>query len=94
MTVLYWNVHLSIVLKYKFEVLVLYWSISILCYVILLLHYSSEGNIVLFTTLHLSDSLSYFTAFTSKIYDQVIKYILLKIKPVAGLVWPQTSMSC
>ncbi len=48
-------------LKYKFEVLVLYLSIFFSCHFLLLLHYISEGNIVLFTSPQLSDSFSYFT---------------------------------
>ena len=42
-------IHSSTVLKYKFEGLVLYLSIFFLCHFLLLLHYISEGNIVLFT---------------------------------------------
>lgn len=48
--------------EYIYEIttlnIILYWSIYISCYFILL-HYSSEGNIVLFTTLHLFDSRNY-----------------------------------
>lgn len=40
--------------KYKFKVLVLYFSISILCHLIFLLHFISEGNVVLFSPLHLT----------------------------------------
>ena len=47
--------YLSTVLGY------LYLSIIILSYLILLLYYISEGNIVLFTPLHLFDSFSYFS---------------------------------
>ncbi len=47
-------IYSSTVHKYKFEVLVLYLSISILCYI-------SEVNIVLLTALHLSNSFSYFS---------------------------------
>ncbi len=57
----YNEVHL-LKLKYKFEVLVLYLSISILCHFLFLLQYTLEANIVLFTALHLFDKLvtSYF----------------------------------
>ncbi len=37
-----------------------YLSISIFCYFILLLHYISEANIVLFTPLQLFDNFSYY----------------------------------
>lgn len=50
---------LSIVLKFKFEVL--YLSISVLCYFILLLHNISERNSVLFTALRSFKSSIYFT---------------------------------
>ncbi len=53
-------IYLSTVLKYSFEVLVLYLSVSIFCYFILLLNQTSEANIVLFTPLHLFDNFSYF----------------------------------
>lgn len=46
----------STVLKYCFEALVLYLSLSILSYFIFLLHYISEGSIVLLTSLHLFKS--------------------------------------
>ncbi len=45
-------IYLSAVLKYNFEVLVLYLSISILCYFILHL----EANVELLTSLHLFDN--------------------------------------
>ncbi len=45
-----WKVHL---LKYNFELLVLHLSIFSSCH--FLLHYISEGNIALFTPLHLSE---------------------------------------
>ena len=54
-------IYSSTVLKYNFEVLVLYLSISMWCYFILPLHYISEENIVLSTPLHLFDSFSYFS---------------------------------
>ena len=54
-------IYSSTVLKYNFELLVLYLSISVWCYFILPLHYISEGNIVLSTPLHLFDSFSYFS---------------------------------
>lgn len=47
------------VVKYKFEVLVFYLKIFILCKFILLLHYFSEANIARFNSLHLSDSFSH-----------------------------------
>ncbi len=59
----WWNVtkyiYSGAVFKYKTEVLVLNLNIYILCNFILLFHYISEANIVLFTSLHLSDSFSY-----------------------------------
>ncbi len=53
-------IHSCTVLKYNFEVLVLYLSISLFCYFILLLKYMSEVNSVLFTPIHLFDSFCYF----------------------------------
>lgn len=45
----WWNVTKYIssitVLKYKFEVLVRYLSLFFLCYILLLVHYTSKGNI-------------------------------------------------
>ncbi len=59
----WWNVieyiYLSTVLKYNFEVLACFLSISISCDFILPLHYISEGNIVLCMVLHLSHNWSY-----------------------------------
>ncbi len=52
-------IYSSTALKYNFEVFVLYLSISLFCYFILLLNYISEANIVLFTPLHLFDNFSY-----------------------------------
>ncbi len=49
-------IYSSAVLNYSFEVLVLYLSISLFCYFILLLHYISEENIVHFTPLHSLDN--------------------------------------
>ena len=46
-------IYSSTVLKYNSHILVLYLSISIFCYFILLFHYSLEGNIILFTPLDL-----------------------------------------
>lgn len=46
----------STALKYKLKVLAFYLSIDNLRTFILLLHYISEANIVLFIPLHLSDS--------------------------------------
>ncbi len=70
-------IYLSTVLKYKFEELVLYLSTSIFCY-FKLLHHISEGNIVLFTPLQLSDNLSYFldSDYYTK-YNQQIHYNVL-----------------
>lgn len=45
--------------KYKYEILVLYLSLLISCYFLLLHHYISVASILLFTHLHLSDSFSY-----------------------------------
>ncbi len=64
----WWNVtrhiHSSIVLKYKFEVLILYFSISILLYLILpLRHFMSQANIALFTPLQLLFRLQFFIPF-------------------------------
>ena len=55
-------IYLNTVLEYNLEVLVLYFSISILCYFILLFYYyNSEVNFVLFTALHCFNNISYFT---------------------------------
>ncbi len=44
------------VLKYNFEVLVLYLRVFIFCYFILVLLYITVGNVVLFTPLHVFNS--------------------------------------
>ncbi len=53
----------STVLRYNFEVLVLYLCISLFCYfthTFILLCCISEADIVLYTPLHLFDNFSYF----------------------------------
>lgn len=47
------------VLKYSFEVVALYLSVSISCYFILPLQEIYKVNVVLFTPLHLFDYFSY-----------------------------------
>lgn len=47
------------VLENKYQIEVIYLSLSILGYFIPLLHYSSEANFALLTQLHLSESCSY-----------------------------------
>lgn len=59
---------LSTVLMHSFEVLVLFLSISVLWYSMLLLNHISEGNIVLPTPLHLFDSFSYYLLSRSTFY--------------------------
>ncbi len=65
-------IYSRIVLKYNFEVLVLHLIISIFCYFILLLHFISEGNIVLFTPLLLFDSYSYELLFRVVFYIKLM----------------------
>ena len=65
----------STVLQYKFEVL--YMSISIVCNFVLLLHYITEANIELFTSLLLSDSFSYFSDYDFSYPSCSVKTIFL-----------------
>ena len=51
-------IYLNTVFKYKFEVPLLYSSISIFCYFILPLNYILEANFVVFTPQHLFDNFS------------------------------------
>ncbi len=68
-----WKYIYSAVLEYKFEVLVFHLSMLISRYFILLLQYISEGNIVLFTSLHLSDNFGYFYTVRSIIQSIINK---------------------
>ncbi len=56
-------------------IFLIYFSIPILCDMILIICYISDGNITLFTSLHLSDSFAD-KDFTNKTYD-LVKHVEL-----------------
>ncbi len=52
------NIHIYSGGKYIYSSTVLKYNFEVLIYFILVLHYNSDGDIVLFTTLHLFDTFS------------------------------------
>ncbi len=61
------------IFKCSFEALVLSLSISILFYFLIVLQYISEGNIVLFTPLHLCGVTFRLKIYIKNTYDKLIK---------------------